>query len=512
MGNHLDRIDWERIYPKEPECVKCAIEEALNNLGTSSSIVWRGVSGTRRKVKWKKTILLVAMLSFVFGVTAFAATSLWKQRMEEMTREELQDHYGEVHASSIFRYNRNLSEKELERMADLRKEYLDQGHFPMGELSFVTLEEYDGHGIGFDIEKGVFCLPKDDLSDEEILEIIDYQEKVDYSLMEINKQITEGTLEQEDLMSESSVQQEIYSMADFASYNEDFYYRIVKIRSAEQNMLFSANTHATYLGSKDSIMKYLHGDEVGASLYKAEEGERIFSLYADQAGNVYVSLAGDADMSGQMKRLIRMDEYGSVECEYELNKVTTKEGEKLCQYLPYKMTTAEDGTLFLKFRGFSEEGVLAYVFDTQGCFIGKIESVDQAVSDWGAMCVGKDGYLYMLGRDQETIMPVLLKIDTDSLHIVDAITLSGTDVTVFFDDMLQIHDSEFLLIGYDGVCIANTNTGSLQSLIHGYDEKWFDEGSKFVCIDEKNLEILKRDIVDKKDSREEAELIYLQFR
>ena len=191
MGNHLDRIDWERIYPKEPECVKCAIEEALNNLGTSSSIVRRGVSGTRRKVKWKKTILLVAMLSFVFGVTAFAATSLWKQRMEEMTREELQDHYGEVHASSIFRYNRNLSEKELERMADLRKEYLDQGHFPMGELSFVTLEEYNGHGIGFDIEKGVFCLPKDDLSDEEIRSLcismfIDYK-AMDYMFNIVKK-------------------------------------------------------------------------------------------------------------------------------------------------------------------------------------------------------------------------------------------------------------------------------------------------------------------------------------
>ena len=512
MGNHIDRIDWESIYPKEPECVKCAIEEALNSLGVSSSIVRRVASGTRKKRKWKKTFLLVAMLSLALGVTAFAATSLWKQRMEEMTREELQSHYEEVHASSIFRYNRNLSEKELERMADLRKEYLDQGHFPMGELSFVTLEEYDGHGIGFDIEKGVFCLPKDDLSDEEILEIIDYQEKVDYSLMEINKQITEGTLEQEDLMSESSVQQEIYSMADFASYNEDFYYRIVKIRSAEQNMLFSANTHATYLGSKDSIMKYLHGDEVGASLYKAEEGERIFSLYADQAGNVYVSLAGDADMSGQMKRLIRMDEYGNVECEYELNTVTTKEGEKLCQYLPYKMTTAEDGTLFLKFRGFSEDGVVAYAFDAQGFYKGRIESADWAVSDWGAMCAGKDGYLYMLGRNQKATGPVLLKIDTDALQVVDALTLSGTDVTVFFDDMVQITDSEFLLIGYDGVCIANTNTGSMQSMVHGYDEKWFDEGSKFVCMDDQSLVILKPDIADQKESRREAELIYLQFR
>ncbi|MGN0413170.1 MAG: hypothetical protein ACI4FV_09050 [Lachnospiraceae bacterium] len=565
METRVSRIDWKSIYPEEPDCVKHATEDAIKQIKQneqieqigqkeqieqiqqneqipqyeqiehSENVIFMQTAGRKRKTTLKKMVLIVAMLSLLSGITVLAASSLWKQRMEEMPQEELTDHYKEVHMSSIFRYSRNLSEEELGRMDSLRKEYEEEGLFPIGELKYVSIDEYDGLGIGFDVEKGVFCLPQEALADEEILELIDFQEKLDYSLSEINQQITEGIVEQDEVMPETKAQKGIDTMVDFENYNDMFFYRVVHFdsakfsndtfsndalssdtfnsdasHSAEEYMLFSADNHYLYLGSKYQIIRCLHGEETGEVFYQADEGERIFAMYADDAGHVLVSLADDADMSGQNKRLIRLNDEGTVECEYGLDQVTSDTGENLSHYFPYKMTVAEDGTLFLKFRGFSDENVLAYVFDEQGVFKGRVESRDYSVSDWGAMCIGRDGYLYMLGRNKNANQLELLKVDRDTLFIEDATELIGADVTVFFDDMVQMSENELMLTGYDGVCIADVKTGDVQCAIHGYDEKWFDEGAKFACIDENNLVILKRGIADESGVMVDSELIYLR--
>lgn len=509
MGKQFCKIDWKSIYPEEPECVKNAIAEAIKQIDYSECIISIDAPGKKRKVPLKKMILIVAVLSMFSGMTVFAASNLWKQRMEEMSQKELTDHYMEVQSSSIFRYNRNLSEEELGRIDILKKEYEEQGHFPKGELKYVSIDEYDGLGIGFDVEKGVFCLPQEELADEEILELIDFQEKINYSLVEINQQIEEGFIEQDVLMPDAG-QKEIGTMADFESYNDLFSYRIINSHSEDEYMFFSADNQYLYLGSRYQIERCLHGEEVGDVFYKADAGERIFAIYADDTGNVYVSLASDTDMSGQNKRLIRLNGEGTVECEYGFDQVTSDAGETLCHYFAYKMTVAEDGTLYLKFRGFSDDNVLAYVFDKQGIYKGRVESKDYSVSDWGAMCVGQDGYLYMLGQNKNSNQAELLKVDTDTLLVEEAVELIGTDVTVLFDDMQQINDSEFILTGYDGVCIADANAGDVQCAVHGYDEKWFDEGAKFTCIDENNLVILKRGMDDKSGVTKDAKFIYLR--
>lgn len=174
------------------------------------------------------------------------------------------------------------------------------------------------------------------------------------------------------------------------------------------------------------------------------------------------------------------------------------------------MAVSEDGTLYLKFRGFSEENVLAYVFDKQGVYKGRVESEDDVVSDWSTMCIGRDGYLYMLGKSKNANQLELLKVDRDTLFIEKTTELISAEVTVFFDDMVQISKNEFMLTGYDGVCITDADTGDIQCTIHGYDEKWFDEGAKFACIDENNLVILKRGIADEDGVMGDSELIYLR--
>ena len=115
-----------------------------------------------------------------------------------------------------------------------------------------------------------------------------------------------------------------------------------------------------------------------------------------------------------------------------------------------------------------------------------------------------------MGKSKNTNQLELLKVDRDTLFIEKTTELISAEVTVFFDDMVQISKNEFMLTGYDGICITDADTGDIQCTIHGYDEKWFDEGAKFACIDENNLVILKRGIADEDGVMGNSELIYLR--
>lgn len=129
-------------------------------------------------------ILTIGLLSVPVRAVV---NSLVRERMESVPKEEImqiteqiQEQQTEANSSS-----REYTEGEKERRGSLYAKYMN-GLFPTGELTLVdSEEEAKEHEFCFLTTTGVFYLPANrELTDEEILQKIDFERKQDYALQE----------------------------------------------------------------------------------------------------------------------------------------------------------------------------------------------------------------------------------------------------------------------------------------------------------------------------------------
>lgn len=113
--------------------------------------------------------------------------SLVQERMEEVPKEEISGIAAQIQSqdAEADSFTREYTQGEKERRGELYAQYLD-GLFPEGELTQVDSEEEAGkHEFCFLTTTSVFYLPANrELTDEEILEQIDFEKKRDYALQE----------------------------------------------------------------------------------------------------------------------------------------------------------------------------------------------------------------------------------------------------------------------------------------------------------------------------------------
>lgn len=120
----------------------------------------------------------------VFGITGYACVNFVQQRMESMPAEEVEERNNEIQSSDVKAdtYSREFSDTEKERYKELLLSY-QNGVFPEGEIERVeVLEAATKDKIYYVISSGTFLLPDRELTDEEMLEYIDYLHKTNYSL------------------------------------------------------------------------------------------------------------------------------------------------------------------------------------------------------------------------------------------------------------------------------------------------------------------------------------------
>ena len=92
-----------------------------------------------------------------------------------------------------FHYNRPLTETERSRFDTLNQSYEEEGMFPKGALTVLeSPEAYKGKGVGFYETRSTFFLPEQELTDEELLQLIDFYHQVNYSLQKVGGQIKQG--------------------------------------------------------------------------------------------------------------------------------------------------------------------------------------------------------------------------------------------------------------------------------------------------------------------------------
>ncbi len=157
-------------------------------------------------------VMMMAVFVICSG-TVYAAVSAYQAYMERMSKEEVQERYevvqaGEVEADS---FSRNLTAGELERMQNLKVAYQRGEQFPEGSMELANGDELS-KDIYYDIVSGTFHLPAEELTDEQLLQIIDVWEKANYVLQSQNAEIIkeEGELSDAELIEQAAEFMEQY--------------------------------------------------------------------------------------------------------------------------------------------------------------------------------------------------------------------------------------------------------------------------------------------------------------
>ena len=194
MKNKADQLEQDlfRMAQREkmilPETVYKEVDDKLSEIHRSKRL---------GRMTWKRAVILAAALVAMCSLTVTAAVGALQRRMEAMNEREMEDYFVQIYTSRLGadNYSRPLTDTERERMGRLRTSYEEEAVFPDRTLTMISdPEEYKGKGVAFYKDTSTFFLPEESMSDEELLEVIDFVYKRDYSLQAMNQKIEEGEI------------------------------------------------------------------------------------------------------------------------------------------------------------------------------------------------------------------------------------------------------------------------------------------------------------------------------
>ncbi len=288
-------------------------------------------------------------------------SSLVQERMESLPEDEvaqiaeqIQNQQTEANSST-----REYTEGEKERRGSLYAQY-QNGLFPTGELTMVdSEEEAKEHEFCFLTTTGVFYLPANrELTDEEILQKIDFERKQDYALQEQNaeeiarrkaaekEQIKEvvasgGITEEQAVETATGYLQQVFGL-DGSGMELNHYYN----ESAVEPVI-DANTYCVNWSDYGNYRYYyFHIDALDGTLrslsysHDIQEAEAVRPAVSEASGKI-ANIKRQAQDFLEEKLKIR-GSYKEVKSYYRVN-VTDKTVSRLVDVL----FVEEDGTAYL---------------------------------------------------------------------------------------------------------------------------------------------------------------------
>lgn len=146
--------------------------------------------------------LVAAGIICLFTVIVPASAHLQAHWMQfgAMKETEKEQYYSEVEESSANGdvYSRSFTVAEKKRMRKLAVSYEQGDAYPEGTVADVQDERYLQQGrVCFVAKSSMFFLPNSELTDEQLLQLIDFQYKRDYSL---NEEMARRNRENKDLL------------------------------------------------------------------------------------------------------------------------------------------------------------------------------------------------------------------------------------------------------------------------------------------------------------------------
>ena len=142
----------------------------------------------RKGIKWRKVVAAAAVMITVSGVIAVPVralvNSLVRERLEMMPEEDVEAIIDDEmrNRAAADGFTRAYTDDENARYQVLAEKY-QSGIFPEKEITKVdSREDVNKDEVCFIVPDSIYYLPERELTDEEILEIIDYDVKRNYAL------------------------------------------------------------------------------------------------------------------------------------------------------------------------------------------------------------------------------------------------------------------------------------------------------------------------------------------
>lgn len=462
----IEAINWDREFPQMPECVHNAIDDV------SREILTKRQKQIKRFLK-KRTLLLVAVITLLSGMTVFASVSLWQQRMLKMNQEEIENYFISITSSKApsFRYNRVMTVEEKRLLEEMKYLYQNQGVFPKGSLTMLkSADEYNGKNIGYDRKSGTFFLPEKELNEEQVLQIIDFQYKAEYAVSNINEVKEEKEIKEILEKADEEKKENVIINDKVSSYE-------IPLEAEELLVALTAGKEYLYLGFQTEVKRMEIGSETVEDFYKLQTNETVLSLTSDKMNRIYLSLLEyNGETNTYKNRLVKIDSSGKVLAEYDLESARYKQGKTVRDMLAYKMVTDEKGNLYVKCRNCPETTI--FMFNSDGNYLDKIVIGQYKSHEVNGMAFGKDGFLYVLATDQ------IVKVDIDRKEVTGSYHFWRDEMTAMIDAVYPIEENEFYLLSYDGLFKYSVENDLLQKILVPFETEVFSEGWRYAPISE----------------------------
>lgn len=461
-----------------PESLDAKVEKILDGLETEkadNNTDGKRANQTVRHYGFRRIVIPTAACLLLASVTV-TASGLYRARMESMNHEKVETYFSWLQEADVAAdsYSRPLTDSEKNRLEELRQAYMEEGYFPKRELAMLDSPEKYKKGVAFYAARSTFFLPEEEMTDEELLELIDFREKRDYSLAKITEEIEAGDYEYAktedsalpgDMSQESGSQQtqgageaSVVPGADTAAQEWQVAYEgDVSIRCAAvaENGLYVGG----FTADGQARVEYLpYGSGTPETFFEdfAENGE-VYSLCTAPDGSIYAGLKGLAVPGaehGWLPVIYHISPEGKL-----LNSFTVGERE---WNIVDSMATDAQGRLYMRMR-MQEDGSYVRIYSAEGELIGNVaDDNSYAVQGAGALGQGKDGKVYAaaqaVGNTTAGDMAMtLVSVDPESLRFVPV--AGGENVicsadTIYPWKMVAAGVSEtadFILWGYNGV-------------------------------------------------------------
>lgn len=405
-----------------------------------------------RKISVRAACILAAALTLSISATAFAALSLQQQRMEAMNKEKLEEYFVTSYkGGESDTKNRSFSETEQRRMEVLNQSYEVEGLFPQGALLIIeNSNAYKGKGVAFLPQRSAFFLPDHEMTDEELLQIIDFNHKRDYSLTKVNEMIDSGAMTFPDIEKETVTPTDKSIISSGAAKNSTQELTIPYTGNLEITTIQAGNNDI-FLAGWDGIHRMTIGSSHSELFFKdfGDFDIRIDSMAQAKDGTLYAGLR-KYDKNGFFLSLEvwSFDTHGAVQKKLDISQHLTANADTETSTNVIKhMAVDERGYLYLRTMG---EDILT-VFDTDGNLISHVKNSQYTSHLQAGIGIGKDGLAYTYIRNKNSddsgiasVNPVNGTLDQIYIGILPAQVLP-------LDIIAKGIDTDFIFWGYEGI-------------------------------------------------------------
>lgn len=185
-------------------------------------------------IKLKKAIILVAaMLVFILGsISVLASIGAYKERMAKLSDESKQELLDIADSAEKEGWitSRPMTESEKKRKEELEELYMQQVLIPKDSIIIVNdMSEIITEQLCFYPKDNYFNFPEREMTDDELLQIVDHYYTTDYALVERvwENQLTLNEIPEEELINTAVKETSKYFNLSKEYLTSTYYYNIV---------------------------------------------------------------------------------------------------------------------------------------------------------------------------------------------------------------------------------------------------------------------------------------------